>query len=91
MRTYTVVCREAPDWTAIEKAPIDCYPWGGNYRPRAYGQCAFVPGKGLAVRMTAWESNPKAVYTVVGDPVYKDSCLEFFASFDPQSQKYMNF
>ena len=41
--------------------------------------------------MTAWESNPKAVYTVVGDPVYKDSCLEFFASFDPQSQKYMNF
>ena len=91
MRTYRIVCCESPDWPTIEKAPIDCYPWGGDYRPRAYGQCAFLPGRGLAVRLTAWEREPKAVYTANGDPVYKDSCLEFFASFDAHSQKYMNF
>lgn len=51
-----------------------------------------VPARqGLAVRLTAWEREPKAVYTANGDPVYKDSCLEFFASFDAHSQKYMNF
>ena len=91
MRTYRVVCCESPDWPTIEKAPIDCYPWGGDYRPRAYGQCAFLPGRGLAVRLTAWERDPKAVYAANGDPIYKDSCLEFFASFVAHSQKYMNF
>lgn len=28
------------------------------------------------------ESNTKAVYTKINDPVYEDSCVEFFISFD---------
>ena len=41
--------------------------------------------------MTAMESNPKAEYTArFNDPVYKDSCLEFFVNFD-NGDKYMNF
>ena len=90
MRTYRIVCCESPDWPTIEKAPIDCYPWGGDYRPRAYGQCAFLPGRGLAVRLTAWEREPKAVYTANGDPVYKDSCLEFFLSAAECDARYLN-
>lgn len=85
-----VVCGE-PDWSRVEKAPIACYKWGRDYMPVSYAQCAFLPDRGLAVKLTSYESAPKAVYGTYGSPVYKDSCLEFFASFDPRSAKYMNF
>ena len=37
------------------------------------------------------EENPKAIYDKYNDPVYKDSCLEFFVRFNSESPKYMNF
>ena len=90
MKRYTVITTEKPDWDSIPKAYIDSYVWGGDYRPVAYGQLAFVPEKGFAVRLTCFESDPKAIYHGYNDPVYKDSALEFFAAFNNASPYYVN-
>ena len=84
MKEYTVKTVNAPvNWTDAVKAPISEYVWGGEYRPEAYGQAVFVKNDGFYIKLTAKERDPKAVYTKNGDPVYKDSCLEFFAAYKP--------
>lgn len=89
MLKYAVKSVEKPDWDKIEKAPIDKFIWLTEYCPVSFGQLAFVEGEGLHVRLTCFEASPKAVYSGFYGPVYKDSCLEFFASFG-DSDKYMN-
>ncbi len=81
MKTYEIKITDKPDWRKIKKAEINEYVWGGEYRPRAYAQLVYVPFKGFVCRLTAYESDPKAVYKNDMDPVYKDSCLEFFARY----------
>ncbi|MGI6717326.1 MAG: carbohydrate-binding family 9-like protein [Eubacteriales bacterium] len=88
---YTIYTTEKPDWETIPKAYIENYPWGREYTPISYGQIALIKGKGIAVKLTAFENQPKAVYKNYNDPVYKDSCLEFFVSFNNKSPLYMNF
>ena len=81
MKKYDVIITDKPDFRKIKKAFVDCYEWGGEYRPETYAQLAFVPEKGFAARLTTYETDPKAVYKNDMDPVYKDSCLEFFARY----------
>ena len=84
-RTNTLV------WDDIPKAEIASYTWGNEYTPKAYAQLAMVNGKGFVLKMTAFEEAPLTRYTQYGEPVYTDSCLEFFVSFNPNSPLYMNF
>ncbi len=89
--TYCVKAKKKLNFCQVEKAMIDRYCWGGEYRPKAYGQLIYVIDKGFALKMTCFESDPKTTYTKYNDPVYKDSCLEFFVSFNNESRLYMNF
>ncbi len=79
------------NWSDIPCAEIESYTWGSEYTPRAYAQLAMVNGKGFALKMTAFEQDPLVRYHNYGDPVYTDSCLEFFVSFSNRSPLYMNF
>ena len=88
---YIIKVKKDIDFTDVPKAEISCYKWETGYEPEAYAQLIFIEGRGFALRMTAYEENPKAIYTKYGEDVYKDSCLEFFASFNPDSPKYINF
>ena len=81
MKEYKILITDKPAFRKIKKAPVDCYEWGGEYRPKTYAQLAFIPKKGFIARLTAYESEPKAVYKNNMDPVYTDSCLEFFARY----------
>ncbi len=72
-----------PDWSEVPKAMIDQYPWGCAYQPKAYGQLVFVQEKGFLARLTCFESNPLATFENPDDSVCEDSCLEFFANFNP--------
>ena len=81
MKTYEILMTDKPDWRKIKKAEINEYVWGGEYRPKAYAQLVYVPKTGFICRLTAYESEPKAIYHNNMDPVYKDSCLEFFAKY----------
>ncbi|MEG2117581.1 MAG: carbohydrate-binding family 9-like protein [Clostridia bacterium] len=88
---YDVLTVDSVNWNKIEKAEINSYVWGKEYVPHAYAQLALIKEKGIALKMTAYEIAPKAVYNKYNDPVYKDSCLEFFVSFNSESPYYMNF
>ena len=88
---YIIKSMEKPDFRKASVAKIDVYKWGDGYCPRAEARLIYVKKTGFVLRMKAYESEPKAVYGSYNDPVYKDSCLEFFASFDKNSPKYMNF
>ena len=82
-----------PKWEMIEPASISEYNWGGAYRPNASARLCYVKHKGFLLRLTCEERDPKSVYTHDNDPVYKDSCLEFFVNFKPKAEDcgYINF
>ena len=85
--TYT----EMPtDWSGVPCAAIDQYAWSDAYVPTAYAQLIKIEGYGFALRMVCREKDPRAVYTEYNQPVYTDSCLEFFAIWDNASDKYLN-
>ena len=88
---YEIITLNAPDWEVTPKAHIDSYSWPGIYHPRAFAQMALIDGRGFALKMTAVEEYPKTLYNNYNDPVYKDSCLEFFAAFNTSSPLYINF
>lgn len=76
------------DWDAVPKADIDTYKWVNSVEYDAYGQLVYIQDYGFICRMTCMESDPPAQYTQFGDPVYLDSCMEFFAAWDNNS--YIN-
>lgn len=88
---YIIRVEKEIDFSRAEKALISNYKWTEGYAPEAYAQLIYIEGRGFALKMTAMEENPKAEYTKYNDPVYKDSCLEFFVRFNSENPKYMNF
>ncbi len=88
---YIIRVEKDIDFSRAEKAMIANYKWTEGYAPEAFAQLIFVEGKGFALKMTCIETEPKAVYNNYNDPVYTDSCLEFFVSFNLDNGKYMNF
>lgn len=76
-----------------EKALIDIYNWGGDYRPYAYGVVCYIENKGFVVKLYCEEKNPIATVQPPFGHVCIDSCLEFFANFTPTvvESPYINF
>lgn len=74
-------------------ADIGIYNWGGEYRPVSKAILCFVRERGFAVRMTSREASPRATQTEPNSSVCEDSCLEFFADFQPDApgSGYLNF
>ncbi|MBR5286059.1 MAG: hypothetical protein IKU30_04095 [Clostridia bacterium] len=89
--SYIIRVEKDIDFSRAEKAMISTYKWTEGYAPEAFAELIYVEDKGFALRMTAKESNPLAVNTEYNQPVYEDSCLEFFVRFNPEDPKYMNF
>lgn len=87
---YIIRVKDEIDFSDCEKAVISNYKWTEGYAPEAFAQLLYIKDKGFALKMTAVESEPRAVYSNYNDPVYKDSCLEFFVNFD-NGDKYLNF
>ncbi len=88
---YILYTKDEVDFTNAPKADIDIYRWGSDYTPKAYAQVIFKEGDGFYVRMECKETEPRAVYIDYSDPVYEDSCLEFFVIYMPDlSGKYIN-
>lgn len=88
-KTYTIQASEATAHTDT----VDSYTFGCTYQPKTDFKLWYVKDEGFYLHMTCQESNPKAIYTKDMDPVYKDSCMEFFMSFYPELPvtNYINF
>lgn len=76
---------------SLPKAFIDKYVWGDEYTPTSFAQLGLIKEKGLYLKLTSFEKDPKVTGTEYGHKVHLDSCLEFFTSMDNESQIYVNF
>lgn len=76
-------------WDSIPKADIDIYKWTDNYHAKSFAQLVMVPDFGIIAKLTCMERNPLATRTEDCSDVYKDSCLEFFSSYDG-GKSYIN-
>lgn len=77
-------------WDDLPSAPIDTYRWLTGYTPRAEARLVYLEGEAFLLRMTCAEADPRAVFENYNEPVYTDSCLEFFAIWDNTSRDYVN-
>lgn len=86
-KTYTVRTLPAGtvaaeiNWSEVPAAAIDTYLWLEGYTPAATAKLVYIEHEGFVLRMECAEREPKAVYTAYNEPVYTDSCLEFFADW----------
>lgn len=91
MKEYTVMpIGSSFVWDEIPRAQIDSYPWGQAYMPRTFAQLVLRPGDCFLLRMVCEECEPRAIYRNYNDPVYTDSCMEFFASYCDTDARYIN-
>jgi len=67
----------------IHIAPWAAYP----YKPQAAFAIAHGD-QGVFLKFYVEEKHVKAVYSEPNDPVYKDSCVEFFVSFGDEKEYY---
>ncbi len=73
------------------RAEIACCPWPAfPTAPAAFARVCWQPDA-LLVRLTALESDPKITYRQPNDPVYQDSCLEFFIAPLPDRPAFCDF
>lgn len=82
-----------PELSELRFIELSNHLWAEDY-PHFFSSRASVgavKNKGLFVVMISDETCPKAVYTKKDDPVYKDSCMEFFFQPFSDDARYMNF
>ncbi|HZJ56743.1 MAG TPA: carbohydrate-binding family 9-like protein [Clostridia bacterium] len=79
-------------WEQIDPVLIEEYPWDENgYKPRVEVRFFYTESR-LHLQFTSYESEIRAVYRNMNEPVYTDSCVEFFFNPDPhRDDRYFNF
>ncbi|MEE9431767.1 MAG: carbohydrate-binding family 9-like protein [Melioribacteraceae bacterium] len=79
-------------WNEIPSLVIDNYLWMNNkYEPKVEAKICYSD-KYLFVYFNAHEKEITTTYTKINDPVYKDSCVEFFVNLFPnETNEYFNF
>lgn len=78
-----------PFCAAHPYAPIDTYPWGGDYRPEARAYLSWDDA-GLNALLCAREETVSKAVTRFGGDVWTDSCLEFFFRPFEGDERYVN-
>jgi hypothetical protein len=83
------------DWSLLMDGltlhPIDKAPWSGfSYGPRTSFSITHVKNA-ILLKFHVNERNPRITFHSANDPVYKDSCVEFFVSFDGLSYYNLEF
>jgi len=82
----------AAPWAAIPPLAVDHYLWLANgYRPAVEARLCWSP-RFLHIRFRVEEKRVRVRYMKFQDPVYKDSCVEFFIDAFPElGRGYINF
>lgn len=82
-----------PDVSELEFYPLGYHLWYDEY-PAFYSCKVAVCGvlqAGILVHFEVDEPSPRAVFTHRDDPVYNDSCVEFFFQPFADDEQYINF
>lgn len=78
------------DFSREKLVQINEYRWSDKYTPTSRAGLFMIKSFGFVLYMESHEQNPKTEYYNYNDPVYTDSCLEFFAKWSENSDKYIN-
>lgn len=68
------------DWDKVKNANIETYKWVDSDKFNSFGKLVYVKDYGFICILYCEEENPYVEYHNDGDPVYKDSAMEFFVS-----------
>ena len=93
LKVYNKLCF----YNSIEEFEKDCfhrltnYHWESDppYRPNTYFKMGVI-GEDLVAQLQCYEENPRAVFENRDDPIYRDSCLEFFVAPIESREEYIN-
>lgn len=85
--------RECAELSAIPVGRIDSFHWEQPHfsRPETMFCLYAVKSSGICARLWSFEDNVRTECSKRDDPVYTDSCLEFFIMPVPGDERYMNF
>jgi hypothetical protein len=73
---------------SLDRIPIRCLPWESfTYTPRVFFSIAYHDA--IYIKYYVQEDHLRIAYHNPNDPVYNDSCVEFFIALD-DSQQYYN-
>ncbi|MFF2016601.1 carbohydrate-binding family 9-like protein [Paenibacillus sp. NPDC058177] len=92
-RSYQIIASSArKDWSEVPALPVDQYLWLDNgYAPKVEVR-SYYTAERLYVQFKVDESHPLVRYRQPNEPVYTDSCVEFFVQPLPGSDaRYLNF
>lgn len=91
MNTYTVCkLQGAPDWACVPAVELKNHLWSDVRAISAQAQLCWDEDN-LYVRLQATEPDILCRFDGLCDPVYQDSCLEFFFSPKEGDSRYFNF
>ena len=91
-QSYVIKRMQSPDFANAPVAPIDKTVWIDNYKPETTAQLIYdTTAEAFVARLVCVESDPLARFTSFGDPVCRDSCMEWFCCFDTKDGRYVNF
>ena len=80
----------ASERTTISAVPIDCFPWGCEDCPKTEFRCGYTD-LFCYIGFRVVEEKPMVRHKTFQDPVYEDSCVEFFFNpFPEDSGDYVN-
>jgi hypothetical protein len=73
---------------SCQRDPVDHAPWPAfPYKPKVSFALAY-DSKNIYLKYYVEEHTTRAVYTEINDPVFKDSCVEFFVAFNKEPAYY---
>ena len=83
---------DSPLWDNAPAVAIDSFTWddGTGYRPNTQAKLLYT-NEGISVRFETDETPLKAVWRHNNEPVWCDSCVEFFIQPDEADARYLNF
>lgn len=72
----------------VERHSIAHLPWGASGSTPKTSFAIAHDNENIFLKFYVQEQHLKAVYTGYNDPVYEDSCVEFFIAFEDDSRHY---
>ena len=72
----------------VQRRRIEAVPWPAySYKPKVSFAIAYSDNS-ICLKYYVSEKSIRAVYAHPNDPVFKDSCVEFFISFEDEKEYY---
>ncbi|MBQ8502771.1 MAG: carbohydrate-binding family 9-like protein [Clostridia bacterium] len=92
MKTYnTYSFSDSIDWSIVPEEKLEFSNWNSATSYNTYFKMCFLRKSGIYVKMRTDERKLRAVCQKRDDPVWQDSCMEFFICAVEGREEYINF